>query len=86
MERSNEDLALDGNAVGGLLAEIYSEDVTALDGRCPDCGARSALATLKAYTHAPGVVLRCASCDAIQIVIVRTPRGLRHEVRREMSR
>ena len=86
MERSNEDLTLDGNAVGGLLAEAFGDDLTARDGACPDCGARGALATLKAYTHAPGVVLRCRSCDAVQIVIVRTPRGLRHVVRREMSR
>jgi len=86
MERSNEELTLDGNAVGGLLAEVFGDDLTALEGKCPDCGARGALATLKAYMHAPGVVLRCPSCDAIQIVIVRTPHGLRHEVRREMPR
>lgn len=81
MERTNEELTLDGNAVAGLLAEIVGEDVSATFGTCPDCGRHGELATLRAYTHAPGVVLRCPACDSVQLVIVRTPSGIRHEVR-----
>ena len=81
MERTNDELTLDGNAVGGLLVEVYGEDLTGALGTCPDCGRREALATLRAYTHGPGVVLRCPSCDSVQLVIVRTPRGLRHQAR-----
>ena len=83
--RSNEELALDGNAVGGLVAEVFGEDLTGALGSCPDCGTAGELATLRAYVHAPGVVLRCAACDAVQLVIVRTPRGLRHTARRVMK-
>jgi hypothetical protein len=86
MSRSNEDLVLDGNAVGGLLDEVFGADLTAAIGRCPDCGRRDALATLRAYTHAPGVVLRCSACDGVQLVIVRTPRGLRHQLRATIER
>jgi hypothetical protein len=81
VERTNDELTLDGNAVGGLLAEIFGEDVTGALGTCPDCGRREALATLRAFTQAPGVVLRCPACDGVQLVIVRTPRGLRHQAR-----
>ena len=84
--RSNDDLTLDGNAVGGLVAELFGEDLTGAMGRCPDCGTAGELATLRAYTNAPGVVLRCASCDSVQLVIVRTPRGLRHTSRRSLTR
>jgi hypothetical protein len=85
MEHSNEDLTLDGNAVGGLLAEIAGADMTAAFGTCPDCGNHAELATLRAYTQAPGVVLRCSVCDGVQIVIVRTPGGLRYEARVKME-
>jgi hypothetical protein len=81
--KSNEDLTLDGNAVGGLVAEVFGDDLTGVVGSCPDCGTEGALATLRAYTHAPGVVLRCPSCDSIQLVIVRTRDGLRHTMRRK---
>jgi DNA-directed RNA polymerase subunit RPC12/RpoP len=81
MTRSNDDLTLDGNAVGGLLAEVFGEDPTGMIGTCPDCGHEGALGTLRAYTQAPGVVLRCPSCDSVQLVVVRTPRGLRQTTR-----
>jgi len=85
MERTNEELTLDGNAVGGLLAEIAGEEVTSAMGTCPDCGNYAELATMHAYTHAPGVVLRCSKCDSVQIVIVETPRGRRWTMRAKME-
>jgi len=84
VERSNDDLTLDGNAVGGLVAEVFGEDMTGAMGTCPDCGSAGELATLRAYTNAPGVVLRCPACDSVQLVIVRTPHGVRHTTRRAM--
>ncbi|MDP9265279.1 MAG: DUF6510 family protein [Chloroflexota bacterium] len=81
MEPSNAELTLDGNAVGGLLAELFGEDLTGAFGRCPDCGRHAELATLLAFTHAPGVVLRCPVCDGVQVAIAKTPGGYRYEVR-----
>jgi hypothetical protein len=83
MARSNDDLTLDGNAVGGVLSEVFGEDLTGREGKCPDCGTGGAFATLRAFTNAPGVVLRCPACDSVQLVVVRTPRGLRHSLRRQ---
>ena len=85
MEATNDELTLDANAVGGLLAEITGTDVTGTFGTCPDCGRHAELATLRAYTHAPGVVLRCPACDSVQLVAVRTPRGLRYHVHVKME-
>ena len=31
------------------------------------------MATLRAYLQAPGMVLRCTSCDTVQIRFVRAP-------------
>ncbi len=81
MESSNADLTLDGNAAGGLLGEAFGEDLTGVLGRCPDCGRRGELATLRAFTHAPGVVLRCPACDGVQLAIAKTPSGYRFDIR-----
>jgi hypothetical protein len=81
----NMELMLDGNAVGGLLIEIFGEDLTAEVTRCPHCGREGELATLRAFTHAPGVVLRCPACDEMLLAIVTTPRGVRTRARLEMK-
>ena len=66
------DMKLDGNAIGGLLIEIFGADLTAATGICASCGARGEVATLDVYVHAPGVVGRCRSCEAVMLKIVRT--------------
>jgi len=67
-----EDLKLDGNAIGGLLVELFGSDLTAANGVCASCGAEGHVATLDVYVHAPGVVGRCRSCGAVMIRIVRS--------------
>jgi len=81
MDVTSADLVLDGNAVAGALVEIFGEDLTTVLGTCPDCGRRAELATCRAYTHAPGIVLRCSVCDGVQLRIARTPKGYRYEAR-----
>jgi len=34
------------------------------------------MGALLAFTHAPGVVLRCPSCEAVMFKLVETPRGI----------
>ena len=36
MDATNADLVLDGNALAGVLAEIFGDDLTAAMGTCPD--------------------------------------------------
>jgi Family of unknown function (DUF6510) len=68
-------LRLDGNAVAGALMEWFGVDMTDAPGACNHCGNVAAVATLHAYTHGPGVVLRCAACQEIVLRFVQTPRG-----------
>ena len=69
------DLTLDGNAVAGLLEEVFGADMTTADGECAHCGSANAVGALRAYTRAPGVVLRCPACGGVIARIVQTPRG-----------
>ena len=67
------DQVLDGNAVAGVLAAAFGVEMTSIPGQCAHCGTVSVLATLRAYTRAPGIVLRCSTCDGVVLRIVQTP-------------
>jgi Family of unknown function (DUF6510) len=60
-----DELMLDGNAVGGLLLEVFAQDVTRAGSRCDACGASEQLGALRVHANAPGVVVRCPHCDAV---------------------
>jgi hypothetical protein len=66
-------LMLDGNAVAGLLDEIFGSEMTLTLSECVSCGTRGMLGGLHAYTHAPGVVLRCPSCASVVLRVVAGP-------------
>ncbi|MEO7889591.1 MAG: DUF6510 family protein [Vicinamibacterales bacterium] len=80
METETDDPAremmLDGNAVAGELMEMFGTEMTANDAECGTCGQTHAVGALLAFTHAPGLVLRCPSCEAVVVRVVRTPRGV----------
>jgi hypothetical protein len=63
----------DGNALAGPLREVFAVDVTAATSRCVDCGRRNAVATLRVYQRAPGLVGRCPGCDSVSVRLVRAP-------------
>ena len=67
-----DEMRLDGNAIGGLLIELFGTDLTDSMGVCASCGSEGLVATLDVYMHAPGVVGRCRSCGAVMIRIVRS--------------
>jgi len=68
----NRAITLDGNAVGGLLHDVFGAEMTAAPGQCAHCGNVAAVGTLIAYTQAPGVVLRCSVCSGVVMRIVVT--------------
>jgi hypothetical protein len=68
----DDDLTLDGNAVAGLLREIFVREVTAAAGSCGRCGAVEAIGALVVHAPAPGTVLRCPHCDAVMLRVVHT--------------
>jgi hypothetical protein len=62
--------ALDGNAIGGLLLEVFGVEMTSATVVCGSCGAAGEVATLVVYLQAPGTVVRCRSCGGVLAVIV----------------
>jgi Family of unknown function (DUF6510) len=67
MDRLSE---LDGNAIGGLLLEIFGTEMTAAIGTCASCGAALPVAECVVYLKAPGMVARCRVCTAVLMVVV----------------
>jgi hypothetical protein len=74
MERL-EDSVLDGNAIGGLLIEVFGTEMTAATGRCGSCGAAGPVAELAVYRPGLGTVVRCRHCDNVLMVFVQV-RGI----------
>ena len=62
--------ALDGNAIGGLLLEVFGAEMTTATGTCGHCGAVAQVAELVVYLEAPGTVARCRTCESVVLVIV----------------
>ncbi len=63
--------ALDGNAIAGLLQDVFSSEMTTATGTCGTCGSGSVLAELVVYLQAPGTVVRCPVCGNIMMVFIR---------------
>jgi hypothetical protein len=62
--------ALDGNAIGGLLIDVFGADMTTATGICGHCGTASVVAEFVVYPNAPGTVVRCPTCGGVLIVII----------------
>jgi Family of unknown function (DUF6510) len=61
---------LDGNAIAGLLVDVFGEEMTTATGTCAACGASGEVATFAVFTRAPGTVARCPACAAVLMVLV----------------
>ena len=66
--------AVDGNAIGGLLIDVFGAEMTAAGATCATCGASRPVAELVVY-RGPGTVVRCRTCGSILMVFV-TRRGV----------
>jgi hypothetical protein len=68
--------ALDGNAIAGLLLEVFGAEMTTATGTCGHCGAAAQVAELVVYLEAPGTVVRCRRCESVLMVIAEV-RGIK---------
>ena len=68
--------ALDGNAIAGLLHEVFDAEMTTATGVCASCGASRQVAELVVYVRAPGTVGRCRTCGNVLIVVAEV-RGIK---------
>jgi hypothetical protein len=65
------ELKVDGNAIGGLLREIFALEMTVAESTCNSCGKVDAMGALDVYMNAPGVVVRCKGCSSVLMRIVK---------------
>jgi predicted RNA-binding Zn-ribbon protein involved in translation (DUF1610 family) len=63
---------VDGNALAGPLAEIIPFDLTTAVGRCRSCGASGMIGDTMVYFALPGIIVRCAKCEAVLATLVET--------------
>ena len=61
---------LDGNAVAGLLQEVFAVEMTTALETCDGCGKAEPLGAVHVYRGA-GTVLRCPHCGSVLAKIVR---------------
>jgi Family of unknown function (DUF6510) len=63
-------LMLDGNAVAGLLQEVFAVEMTTAIGTCNGCGTAEPVGALRVFRGA-GIVMRCPHCDNVLVTIVK---------------
>lgn len=69
-------LMLDGNAVAGLLQEVFAVEMTTAIVTCGCCGATEPVGAVHVFRSA-GVVLCCPHCDSALVTIVKDDTGVR---------
>jgi hypothetical protein len=69
---SEEALWLDGNAIAGLLGEIFGVELTSTERGCQSCGAVASLGAHRVYRSA-GTVVRCPVCGDLALRITSLP-------------
>ena len=65
-----EDHVLDGNALGGMLMELFGTEMTTAVGTCGVCGTVGQVAEMAVYHPKLGTVVRCRVCDNVLMVFV----------------
>jgi hypothetical protein len=70
---SDEARRLDGNAAAGILSEVFTHDMTSVQTTCASCGRTGPMGSLMLYGGQVGVVLRCPTCDQVQMRMVHVP-------------
>jgi hypothetical protein len=68
-------IPLDGNAIAGVLAEVFACEMTVAVVTCGGCGAAAPVGAVRVFGGAMGAILRCATCDTAVLRLARTPRG-----------
>jgi hypothetical protein len=66
-----DELMLDGNAVAGLLQEVFAVEMTTAIGTCGGCGTAGPVGAAHLYRGA-GIVLRCPNCDNVLAKFVKS--------------
>ncbi len=63
-------LMVDGNAIAGLLQEVFAVEMTTAIGTCDECGAAEPVGAVHVFRGA-GVVMRCPRCGNALLTILK---------------
>ncbi|MCW2983249.1 MAG: hypothetical protein JWR63_819 [Conexibacter sp.] len=75
-----DDLVLDGNAIAGVLGEVFGgAEMTSARRGCGSCGQQHPVGEHRLYRGA-GWVLRCPGCGDVAMVVVEIEGDARREV------
>jgi hypothetical protein len=85
MTMAAADLHTDGNAIAGLLQEIFVAEFTTLERTCQSCGDRNPAGAHRCYEGA-GIVLRCPNCSDVGLRLAALPDQYVFELRGTWSR
>jgi hypothetical protein len=64
-----DELMLDGNAVAGMLGQVFAVEMTTTTMTCGGCGMAGAVGAMHVFRGA-GIVMRCPNCDNAMVKIV----------------
>ncbi len=74
------DMHTDGNAIAGLLRDVFVVEFTTMERTCQSCGDENPAGAHRRYDGA-GIVLRCPNCDDVALRIAELPDRLVFELR-----
>jgi ribosomal protein S27E len=60
---------LDGNALAGLFAEVFGEDMTSTVITCRTCGTTQVIGETVVYPNPMAAIVRCRTCTQLLILI-----------------
>jgi hypothetical protein len=80
-----DELYTDGNAIAGLLQEIFVAEFTMLERTCQSCGDRNPAGAHRCYQGA-GIVMRCPNCGDVALRLAALPDEHVFELRGAWSR
>ena len=63
------DTHVDGNALGGMMMEVFGREMTDAHGSCASCGTVHQIGAMLVYRGA-GDVMRCPTCGNVVTVAV----------------
>ena len=77
MRAENAQSVVDGNAVAGMLWDVFGADVTVLVGVCGSCGAAARLAEAVVELDDVAAIVRCRGCTHTLFTVLRREDGVR---------
>jgi hypothetical protein len=77
MRAENATAVVDGNAAAGMLADVFTGDVTTIVGVCGGCGSTAPLAEAVVEIDEVAAIIRCRGCTHTLVTVLHTDAGTR---------